>query len=428
MNRLLSSLALLAFAGAGITLACAGDAAPPDGEAEAASADGADVGSGDETQAPPEIPEWPFAAPTGPHAIGMTEYRWTDESRPERFTRDPDDLRSVAVRVWYPTDDAGEGGAMYVQDMAEFGDGQDFVPVTHVRTNAIQDAAPARGPFPVLVYSHGGGWTRFTSTFTTEELASHGYVVVSVGHNGFNKTQLLPDGSSVVADTLTFPEGTGDLYSDAVGGWDYLDEHVFPEWNADAAFVLDQLEILNGGGGPLSGRMDLDRIGMYGWSFGGANSIEMSAVDERVKAAIDHDGQLFGVAPAQGTSRPFMLMHGDVVAETPPFEDPDSIAAYNDALERLMADVRETDARLKAASRGDWYDITIAGTNHGSFSDLVLFIPGASPGIDPVRGYEIINALTVAFFDRYLKGAEASLLDDPGAVFDEVEAASRVGS
>ena len=379
-----------------------------------------------ETAAPAaEIPERPFAPPTGPHAIGMTEYRWIDESRPERFTRDPDDLRSVAVRVWHPTDDPGDGGAMYVADMAEFGDDRDFVPVTHVRTNAIRDAAPAAGPFPVLVYNHGGGWSRFTSTFTTEELASHGYVVVSVGHNGFNRTQFLPDGSSVVADTLTFPEPTGDLYEDAMRGWDFLDEHVFPEWVADAAFVIDRLEDLNAGNGPFGGRLDLDRIGMYGWSFGGATSIEMSAVDQRVRAAIDHDGQLFGVAPTQGTTRPFMLMHGGVLPETPPFEDPDSVAAYNDAIERLMADVRDTDARLKAASTGDWYDITIAGTNHGSFSDLVLFIPGSSPDIDPARGHEIVNALTVAFFDRYLKGAAAPLLDDPGAVYPEVEMEAR---
>ncbi len=191
---------------------------------------------------PPAIPERPFAAPTGPHAIGMTEYRWTDANRPEPFTRDPDDLRSVAVRIWYPTDEEGGEAAPYVPDIAEFGAGQDFVPVTHVRTNAIRDATPAPGPFPVLVYSHGGGWTRFTSTFTTEEMASHGYVVVALGHNGFNKTQFLPDGSSVVADTLSFPEATGDLYDDAIGSWAFLDQHVFPVWVADASFVLDRLE------------------------------------------------------------------------------------------------------------------------------------------------------------------------------------------
>ena len=45
-------------------------------------------------------------------------------------------MRSDTVRVWSPTHDEGEGGAMYVADMAEFGDGEDFVRVTHVRTNA----------------------------------------------------------------------------------------------------------------------------------------------------------------------------------------------------------------------------------------------------------------------------------------------------
>ncbi|MCY4028737.1 MAG: hypothetical protein OXH75_20750 [Acidobacteria bacterium] len=420
MNKLLHSVTLLAIACASLAAASGLDPAPPGGEPGAP----AQV----ETEAPPAIPERPFAVPTGPHAIGMTEYRWTDESRPERFTRDPRDVRSVAVRVWYPARDEGEGGALYVDDIAEFGDGEDFVGVTHVRTHATRDATPAPGPFPVVVYSHGGGWTRFTSTYTTEELASHGYVVVSVDHNGFNKTQFLPDGSSVAPDALAFPQPTGDLYSDAVAGWEFLDEHVFPEWNADARFVLNRIETLNADG-PFAGRLDLSRVGMYGWSFGGANSIEMSVVDERVKAAIDHDGLLFGVAPTQGTTRPFLLMHSASAVETPPLEDADSIAAFNESMERLTAAVRERAARLKAASTGDWYDVTIAGTNHASFSDLPLFIPGAaSPGIEPARGHEIVNALTVAFFDRYLKGADAPLLEDPVSVFKEVEVERRVGS
>lgn len=66
--------------------------------------------------------------------------------------------------------------------------------------------------------------------------------------------------------------------------------------------MLNRIETLNAAGS-FAGRLDLDRVGMYGWSFGGANSIEMSAVDERVKAAIDHDGLLFCVAPTQGTTR-----------------------------------------------------------------------------------------------------------------------------
>ena len=87
---------------------------------------------------------------------------------------------------------------------------------------------------------------------------------------------------------------------------------------------------------------------------------------------------------------------------TRPEHDPAVAEANARALEQLMAAVDSTSAAMRTASTGDWYDVSISGTNHGSFSDLVLFLPGSSPGIEPARGHEIINALTVAFFDRYL--------------------------
>jgi dienelactone hydrolase len=47
-------------------------------------------------------------------------------------------------------------------------------------------------------------------------------------------------------------------------------------------------------GEPFFGRPDLTRIGMLGWSFGGATSLQMSRDDPRVKAAVNYDGDLFG--------------------------------------------------------------------------------------------------------------------------------------
>jgi len=367
-----------------------------------------------------EIPTRPFASPTGPHAVGMFEAQWRDDSRPEPFTKDPTDMRHVAVRIWYPAGPGGSADAPYLLDLAELGTGEEFASATHVETNATQGAPiSTSGPFPVLIYNHGGGATRFLSTFTTEELASHGYVVVSVGHNGFNMTQLLPDGSSVTPDTLMFPEPTGDLLEDARESWAYLDEYHFPEWVGDATYTLDRLAEMNGEGA-LAGAMDLDNIGMYGWSFGGATSIEAAAIDPRVKAAIDHDGQLFGSAPDVGTSRPFMLMHSGETPDTPPTDGEEEAQAFAEAMRELMQTVKDTDSSLKAASTGDWYDVTIAGANHGNFSDFVLMIPGSSPGIEPARGHAVINALTLAFFDRYLKGTPSPLLVDPTTVFPEV--------
>ena len=375
-----------------------------------------------------DIPERPFQEPTGPYEVGTMEVTWVDEARPEPFTKDPQDRRSVAARIWYPAASGGAGDAPYFFDLGEFGDGDDFTSATHMKTHATLDApASTDGPFPVVVYNHGGSWTRFTSTFTTEELSSHGYVVVSVGHNGFNKTHVLEGGASVKPDTLMFPDPTGDLLADAYGSWDFLDESHFPEWVADAVYALDQLGGMNTSG-PLAGALDVENIGMYGWSFGGATSIEALATDPRVKAAIDHDGQLFGSAPRAGTSRPFMLMHGGETPDAPPSEDPEEAAALAAAIDELMGVVRATDASFKAASTGDWYDITIAGTNHGSFSDLTLVLPGSSPGIDPVRAHQIINALTLAFFDRYLKGSPSPLLEDPAAEFPEITFERRVQS
>ena len=56
---------------------------------------------------------------------------------------------------------------------------------------------------------------------------------------------------------------------------------------------------------------------MYGWSFGGAASIEASIFDKRVKAAIDHDGQLFGNAHRGIITSPFMLFHSGKAPEAP---------------------------------------------------------------------------------------------------------------
>jgi hypothetical protein len=49
-------------------------------------------------------------------------------------------------------------------------------------------------------------------------------------------------------------------------------------------------------------RLDLSRIGMMGWSFGGATAMQMSRNDPRVKALVDQDGQLFGDVRDKGTS------------------------------------------------------------------------------------------------------------------------------
>ena len=57
-----------------------------------------------------------------------------------------------------------------------------MVDLSAVRTHAYQDAPARRGSYPVVLYSPGGGQSRSVGTVLVEDLASQGYVVVSIDH------------------------------------------------------------------------------------------------------------------------------------------------------------------------------------------------------------------------------------------------------
>jgi hypothetical protein len=83
--------------------------------------------------------------------------------------------------------------------------------------------------------------------------------------------------------------------------------------------------------------------------------------------------------------------------------------------------IHAIDSTARAQATGGWYDVTLAKTNHGHFSDLPLFLAlFRDPTLlDGRRSHEIIAAYTVAFFDRYLKGQRAELLDGPSTLYPE---------
>jgi predicted dienelactone hydrolase len=355
----------------------------------------------------PRIPERPFTRPSGPYPVGTREFFWTDSTRGEPYTRDSTDHRRVVVQVWYPAGPARDTvPALYLERPGEFASRMGAWAARKARTNSVLDAPLANSDsgYPVLVYNHGGAWTRWSATYATEWLASYGYVVFSIEHFGFNQTVKYPDGSPFKADTLNFPAETGDKEKDALASWAFLDDPVFLIWKADTRFVLDQIEAQNRAAGPFQGRLDLTRIGMFGWSIGGALAVQMSAADPRVKAAVNHDGQLFGDVRERGTSRPIMQIHhgADDALDYPDKDRP--------AVRKMMALVASWDSTARDRSTGDWYDVTIAGTDHGNFSDLTLFYPRGKDRVDPKRAHQIIDAYTLAFFDRYLREKDSRLL------------------
>jgi predicted dienelactone hydrolase len=364
------------------------------------------------------VPTNPFPKPTGPFAVGMHEYLWIDQSRDEAFTKDPSDKRHLLVRVWYPAEATpGKETALYISDVNQFAEKSEYRQYANIRTNSVMDAplAKTRDSLPILAYNHGGGTARFIGTFEAEELASHGYAVVSADHLGWAATVLFPDGYQFKADIHIAP-AHADTFRDYVNtliGW--LQRDVFPEWVADAHYILDKIDELNRTASDrFHKRLDLSRIGMLGWSFGGATSIQMSKDDARVKAAIDHDGQLFyGDVTEKGTPRPFMLMHHGEPDRGPKPEDADVI-------KDLTARTKNHDQSLMDHSKSQWFQITIEKTQHNHFSDLSLLSPPNPGELNPHRAHEIINAYTLAFFDKYLRGRDSDLLKGHSGKYPEV--------
>jgi dienelactone hydrolase len=359
----------------------------------------------------------PFTSPRGPFAVGTHEYLWVDQGREEPFTKDPADRRHLLVRVWYPADKTAVANepALYVRDVNEFAEKSVYRRGEGFKTTSITDAALAKGTnrLPVLIYQPGGGTARFIGTFVTEQLASAGYVVLSADHAGFSDTVLYPDGYRFQADTLLMPKPIGTLRDDALKNWEWLEKVVFPTWRADVTYILDKIEELDRTPGPYHKRLDLSRIGMLGWSFGGATAVQMSQDDRRIKAVVDQDGQLFGDVSGKGTGRPVMLMHHGNEDKPPKPSDAE-------VMKELIAMTRERDRSFLDRSTNDRYEITIAKTQHGHFSDFLLFFPPRSDELDARRAHEIIVAYTLAFFDKYLRGQDSVLLSGPSDKYPEV--------
>jgi predicted dienelactone hydrolase len=101
-----------------------------------------------------------------------------------------------------------------------------------------------------------------------EDLASHGYVVVGFDAPYRSAVVVFPDGQVIVRT----PENNADLFTDSEQ--EHLATRLVEAWSADMSF--SQLEQLNSSdpSGRFRGRLDLQRVGVFGHSLGGATALQ----------------------------------------------------------------------------------------------------------------------------------------------------------
>jgi predicted dienelactone hydrolase len=345
-----------------------------------------------------------FPEPSGRFAVGTRVVQWTDPRRPETFTADPHDRRTVVVQLWYPArkSPVGTQRAQYL-GRTEFeartvsealvravglpGFLVDGVP--HARTHSVFDApvADRGGRFPVVLFSPGSGGVRTQNTAWAEELASHGYVVAALDHPYDSAAVVLTDGRTIRAKIAS----TGDRDEDdkLAVGWTAVRA-------ADLRFVLTQLDRLGRGeiAGPLTGRLDTGRVAVTGHSMGGAAALQAARQDDRFDAVIDLDGYPHGpVSPS---------LHQPTLALTQaitPGTDPRYIPRLTQALQ------------LNTTTS---YRLTIPGAAHLTFMDGPLYLPPVPSTVGSLGRTEsphVVAATTLAFLDTTLRHKPGDLAD-----------------
>jgi len=358
--------------------------------------------------------------PTG-SPVGFRLYAVVDEGREEVFTEEEGDFRTFPLAVYYPAVPAADAvPASYTTDAenAAYNTALMMPPeVFNAITGHLYIDAPLaqhEGGYPVLMFSPGfGAPIRFYSTLLTE-LASRGFVVAVVDHPYSQTVSLFPDDSVITANAAGSDLSTSQALS-----------LVLNTWVEDTRYALDHLSELNESDPLLAGAFDLDHVGAFGHSFGGATAANVSLVDDRVLASINMDGEVFGDA-AQGVTKPFMVM-----TSSTDFSDEDlaAVGATRQQFEDAMAEFNNSINGALSASEAP-YHLSIAGTLHSTYSiDIALLrnllpeyiTPEMVGTIDGARANQVIADYTVAFFDTYLLGEESPLLDGMSMDYPEVE-------
>jgi pimeloyl-ACP methyl ester carboxylesterase len=359
--------------------------------------------------------------PTG-SPVGYRLYVAVDESRQEIFTNVADDVRTFPLAIYYPAAPAADAMPAPYTTEAESTAYESALMIPAVVFNSIEghlylDAPLASNPsaYPILLFSPGfGSPIRFYTTLLTE-LASQGYIVAVVDHPYSQAVSLFPDETVVTANTAGSNMITGEAR-----------DAILTVWIEDMQYALDYLGELNETDPVLAGALDLDVVGAFGHSFGGAASANLSLVDDRVAASINMDGSVFGDA-GQGVSKPFMTMLSGYVE----FTDA-QLAVVGLTREAFDAEVAKhlnsIDTALSTSESP--YNLVIDGTLHATYTIDVALLRNIMPevitpelvgAIDGARANEIFAAYTIAFFDTYLLGGPSPLLDGASPDYPEVE-------
>jgi predicted dienelactone hydrolase len=247
----------------------------------------------------------------------------------------------------------------------------------------IYSPSSGRGPFPVIIFSHGLGGSRENYEYLGRQWAANGYVVVHLQHAGSDDR--VWRGQQHPAEALRQAANAQNSVARA----------------RDVSFAIDRMEKL-ADQPDWKGRLDLDHIGVAGHSFGGQTSMLVAGellggkvgprmfgqlADPRVKAVLPMS------PPVPARRDKLDEVYGSITIPVFEMTGTQDDSPLGDS---LAADRRIPFDHLKS---GDAYLLTLTDGDHMVFSGR------SREQVKPTDGrhQEIIRIASTAFWDAYLK-------------------------
>jgi predicted dienelactone hydrolase len=322
--------------------------------------------------------------PTGNYAVGTKSYTWTDETREEYFT-EAEDRRNVTVQFYYPTEEEVKSGT------------------------AAEGASIVEGKYPLVIFSHGAFGYRRSNYSAYLELASHGYIVCSIDHTYHAFFTKEVTGKVKLVNREFLNEVLQLENNELMGKEAYqLEQKWLKLRTEDMKFVLNQIKLLatSDDTEPLFQELDLEHIGAFGHSLGGAASAQIGRELKDIDAVIVLDGTMLGEVTGVKDGK-------DVLINTP-YPKP-IMNLYNEFHYKDAMKIKDSYANTVATENAiDAYQVVIRGTGHLNFTDLPL----ASPILAGMLGTGKVDARSciltmdktiLEFFDHYLKGSAGEI-------------------
>lgn len=350
-------------------------------------------------------PYYHLPAPSGRYRVGISTRQYS-------YVLGNGAARKVPCTIFYPSEDSA------AREPHPYGG--DPGKALSVKTNTYEDLPIAPGRFPLIVFSHGMGLCVETHTILLEELASHGYVILGINHEAPPPGRESAEQNYATAEAFYALPNYGQWAAANADVTD-IEQHKLryrsvvgaaPEtvkqnrlWRQDCHVAADGfLSESNHSDSLFFQRVDPLRLAAAGMSFGGACAMGLAQECAKYQAVVNLDGVFYSETWETPLPVPALFINGDSSVSGDHLRFP-FLNAENDA-----------------------YHVRLAGCEHMNFTDWGNIL-AENPIIreydgkqelesrtlgdsDPEELTRAINSLVLDFFNKYLRGMAAPMLDD----------------